>query len=390
MRAPAGTEAKTPEAPCIVHPPIALWDWSYPVRSPDSKGPIPPCKCGVDSTTLPRYRWKPVHLSRQTAESAETAPWSNGLAKDRQICKEQSGGINVEMLRRRVLARLDDALAQTLVPGLYLVATPIGNLADITLRAVSILARTDQVYCEDTRHSRQLLAHYGISRQLRAYHEHNEERELPRVLGDLAAGRSVALVSDAGTPLVSDPGFKLVREAAAAGHRVISIPGPSAPIAALACSGLPTDRFLFAGFLPAKQAARKARLAELAGIPATLIVFEAPTRISETLHDMAETLGSARQAVIARELTKLHEEIRRGPLRELAEHAVDMDPRGELVLVVGPPAPSEVTDEQIMARLNEHLSHSSVRDASRSVAEELGVARSRVYDLAVRMKRGGQ
>lgn len=311
------------------------------------------------------------------------------MAKNRQICKEESGRIDAETLHRRVLARLDDALSQPLVPGLYLVATPIGNLADVTLRAISILARVDLVYCEDTRHSRQLLMHYGISRGLRAYHEHNEERELPRVLGELAAGRSVALVSDAGTPLVSDPGFKLVREAAAAGHPVISIPGPSAPIAALASSGLPTDRFLFAGFLPAKQSARRARLAELAGIPATLITFEAPSRIRETLRDMAESLGHERQAVVARELTKLHEEVRRGPLGDLAEHADDIEPRGELVVLVGPPVRSEASDEEIIARLDEHLVSGSVRDASRAVAEELGVAKSRVYDLAVRMKRGG-
>lgn len=312
------------------------------------------------------------------------------MAKNRQICKEEFGSINAEMLRRRVLARLEDALAQSLVPGLYVVATPIGNLADVTLRAISILARVDLVYCEDTRHSRQLFTQYGISRGLRAYHEHNEDQELPRVLGELAAGRSVALVSDAGTPLVSDPGFKLVREAAAAGHRVISIPGPSAPIAALACSGLPTDRFLFAGFLPAKSSGRKARLAELAGISTTLIVFEAPSRIAETLRDMAEILGAERQAVVARELTKLHEEVRRGPLGDLAEQAGEIESRGEIVVLVGPPAPSEVTDEEIVARLEEHLSHGSVRDASRSVAEELGVARSRVYDLAVRTRRGGQ
>ena len=312
------------------------------------------------------------------------------MAKNRQICKEESGKVNTEALHRHVLTRLDDALAQPLMPGLYLVATPIGNLADLTLRAISILARADVLYCEDTRHSRHLLARYGISRGLRAYHEHNEERELPRALGELAAGRSVALVSDAGTPLVSDPGFKLVREAAAAGHRVSSIPGPSAPIAALACSGLPTDRFLFAGFLPARQSARKARLTELAGVSATLLFFEAPSRIGESLADMAEVLGAERQAVVARELTKLHEEVRRDTLGNLARNSADIEPRGEIVLLVGPPAPSEVADEEIVSRLQESLGHVSLRDASREVAEALGVPRTRVYDLAIRMKRGDE
>ncbi len=296
---------------------------------------------------------------------------------------------DAEALRRHLVTRLDDALAQPLVPGLYLVATPIGNLADLTLRAVSILARVDVVCCEDTRHSRQLLARYGINRSLRPFHEHNEEREIPRVLGELAAGHTVALISDAGTPLVSDPGFKLVREALSAGHRVISIPGPAAPIAALAGSGLPTDRFLFAGFLPAKQAARRSRLAELSGFQTTLIFFEAPSRIAEALADMSDVLGAEREAAIARELTKLHEEVQRGRLSDLAQAAARTEQRGEFVLIVGPPAPSEVPDEVITTRLEESLAHSSVRDASREVAEALGVPKSRVYDLAIRMKRGG-
>ena len=312
------------------------------------------------------------------------------MAKNRQIGKEQTEATEGEKLSRQIVARLQEALEQPLAPGLYLVATPIGNLADFTLRAISVLARSDIIYCEDTRHSRQLLTQYGISRALRAYHEHNEERELPRILRELADGRSVALVSDAGTPLISDPGFKLVREAAAAGHRVVSIPGPSAVIAALSCSGLPTDRFMFAGFPPAKHAARIARLAELADVPATLIFFEAPSRMAETLSDMADTLGAERQAVVARELTKLHEEVRRAPLGRLAEQAGEIEQRGEIVILVGPPQPSEVADEEILASLKERLARGSLRDASREVAEMLGVPRRRVYDLAVRMKRGGQ
>ncbi|MCL4766195.1 MAG: 16S rRNA (cytidine(1402)-2'-O)-methyltransferase [Hyphomicrobiaceae bacterium] len=276
-----------------------------------------------------------------------------------------------------------------MVPALYVVATPIGHLADLTLRGLSILARADTVYCEDTRHTRQLLGQYGISRGLEPYHEHNEERELPAVLEELAAGRSIALVSDAGTPLVSDPGFKLVREALAAGHRVISIPGPSAPIAALASSGLPTDRFLFAGFLPAKQAARRTRLAELAAVPATLVFFEAPSRLADALADMADGLGAGREAVVARELTKLHEEVRRGSLGELARSAAAIEPRGEIVVLVGPPAKTQASDQEIAEKLRQALAHSTVRDASREVAEALGVSRSRVYDLAVRIRRGG-
>lgn len=310
------------------------------------------------------------------------------MAKNRQVGKAGLDAYDAGSVREHILARLDDALAQPMPPALYLVATPIGNLADLTIRAASILARADTVYCEDTRHSRQLLAQYGISRSLKPYHEHNEERELPRVLAELAAGHTVALMSDAGTPLVSDPGFKLVREALSAGHRVLTIPGPSAPITALASSGLPTDRFLFAGFLPPKQAARRARLQELAAIPATLIFFEAPSRLADALADMAETLGADREAAVARELTKMHEEVRRGSLGELAQSAAAIEPRGEIVLLVAPPAPPEASDDEIVGRLKDALTHSSVRDASRDVSDSLGVPKSRVYDLAVRIKRG--
>lgn len=312
------------------------------------------------------------------------------MAKNRQVCKDKPHARDIDALRSHLLARFADALSQPLQPGLYVVATPIGNLADVTLRAISVLARVDVVYCEDTRHSRRLLDQYGLSRDLRSFHEHNEERELPRVLDELAAQKTVALISDAGTPLISDPGFKLVREAAAQGHRVISIPGPSAPTAALACSGLPTDRFLFAGFLPAKSAARRASLAELATIPATLAFFEAPSRVAETLVDMAEVLGPHRDAVIARELTKLHEELRRGRLGDLAAALAEGELRGEIVVLVGPPVAAEIGDDQILAQLEATLPHMSVRDASRAVAEALGLPRVRVYDLALKLKGGAQ
>jgi 16S rRNA (cytidine1402-2'-O)-methyltransferase len=277
-------------------------------------------------------------------------------------------------------------LADPLPPGLYLVATPIGNLGDVTLRGLAVLARADVLYCEDTRHSRTLLAHFAIARPTRAYHEHNAERERPRILAELEAGKSVAVISDAGTPLISDPGYKLVREAIAAGHRVTSLPGPSAPIAALASAGLPTDAFLFAGFLPPRQGARRARLAELRAVPATLIFFEAPSRLVDSLADIATVLGE-REAAVARELTKLHEEVRRGTPTDLAHWAADAVPKGEMMILVGPPIAEVVTDEAIVARLTPLLAEISLRDAAKTVAEELAVPKSRAYDLGLALKR---
>jgi 16S rRNA (cytidine1402-2'-O)-methyltransferase len=285
-----------------------------------------------------------------------------------------------------VLRRL---LAEPLSAGLYLVATPIGNLADITLRALAVLARADIVYCEDTRHSRVLLAHYAIWRPTRPYHEHNAERERPRVLAELAAGKSVAVISDAGTPLISDPGYKLVREAIAAGHSVISLPGPSAVLAALATAGLATDAFMFAGFLPPRQKARQDRLAELKAVPATLVFFEAPSRLAGMLADIAAVLGN-RAAAVARELTKLYEEVRRGSPDELARWAAEGEPRGEMVVLVGPPTAAAATDETIVVRLEALLETMGLRDAARAVAEELNVARSRVYHLGLELKQNAE
>ena len=270
--------------------------------------------------------------------------------------------------------------------GLYLVATPIGNLGDITLRALATLARADTIYCEDTRHSGTLLAHYGITRPTRPYHEHNAQRERPRILAELAAGNAVALISDAGTPLVSDPGYKLVRETVAAGHRVVSLPGPSAALAALTSAGLATDTFLFAGFLPPKQAARRARLARLQEVPATLVLFEAPQRLAGSLEDIGQVLG-ARDVAVARELTKLHEEVRRGTPAELARWAAEAAPRGEMVVLVGPPLPQAVTDEAIAAKLTPMLSVMSLSDAAKAAADDLGVAKARVYDIGIALKR---
>jgi 16S rRNA (cytidine1402-2'-O)-methyltransferase len=294
--------------------------------------------------------------------------------------------VNIPATTGRVAFEIERQLGLPLDPGLYLVATPIGHLADMSLRAIAILARADVVYCEDTRHSRTLFAHYAIRATLRPYHEHNAEEQRPRVLNDLADGRAVALISDAGTPLVSDPGFKLVREAAAAGHPVIAVPGASATLAALTVSGLPTDAFFFAGFLPAKEGARKARVAELAAVPGTIVFFEAPTRVAGTLADLASELGN-REAAVARELTKLHEDVRRARLADLATHFGATPPKGEVVIVVGPPEAGEVSDATIEASLGPALESLSIRDASRVVSDTLKVPKARVYDVALGLKR---
>ena len=301
------------------------------------------------------------------------------MAHERQV----SGPLPT--LAPRVSAVLAGLVAKPLPPGLYVVATPIGNLGDITLRALAVLGGADVLYCEDTRHSRTLLAHYGISRPTRAYHEHNAERERPRILAELAAGRSIALISDAGTPLVSDPGYKLVRAVVAAGHTVASLPGPSAILASLAVAGIATDAFLFAGFLPPKQKARRTRLEELASVPATLLFFEAPSRLAESMGDIAAVLGN-REAAVARELTKLHEEVRRGWPAELAQWAATSAPRGEMVILVGPPLAQIVSDETIAAKLQPLLAHASLSEAAKLVARELKIPRNRAYALALSLK----
>jgi 16S rRNA (cytidine1402-2'-O)-methyltransferase len=276
------------------------------------------------------------------------------------------------------------AEADPIAPGLHVVATPIGNLGDITLRALSTLAAADAVVAEDTRVTRTLLAHYGMATPLIAYHEHNAAVVRPHLLARLAAGAALALVSDAGTPLVSDPGFKLVAEALAAGIAVTSVPGPSAVLAALVVAGLPTDRFYFEGFLPPRSAARRARINELAAIPATLVFFESPRRLAETLSDLAAELGP-RAGAVARELTKLYETTRRGALDELAaEYAASAPPKGEIVLLVGPPQSGvAVSEEEIDRRLAKALESLSVKDAAAAVSVEAGVARRKVYARAI-------
>jgi 16S rRNA (cytidine1402-2'-O)-methyltransferase len=301
---------------------------------------------------------------------------------------EERIGEAVRLTVARASHALSDLMARPFAPALYLVATPIGNLADISLRALSILARADLIAAEDTRHSKKLLSHFGIAAKLTQYHEHSAEKERPKLLARLRAGQSVALISDAGTPLVSDPGYKLVREALDAGLTVFSIPGPSAALAALTSSGLPTDTFLFAGFLPPKSGARRARLDELKTVPATLIFFESASRLAKSLADMADLLGT-REAAIAKELTKLHESVMRGRLVRLAAELSDEALKGEFVVVVAPPAAEqgEPSDEMIAEQLEKAVKLETFRDAVRSVAEVLNVSRARVYELGLKLKR---
>src|SRR5436305_2455269 len=272
------------------------------------------------------------------------------------------------------------------VPGLHLVSTPIGNLGDITLRALQTLAGVDIIACEDTRITRRLTERYGISALLKPYHEHNAALARPKILERLAQGASIALVSDAGTPLISDPGFKLVREACAAGHSVIALPGPSSVLAALAVAALPTDRFFFEGLLPPKETARRSRLAELARIDATLVMFESGNRVQDTLSDLAEIMGT-RDAAICRELTKLHEEVRRAALSELAGSADTLETRGEFVLVIGPPAASAqlMAEHELDDVLRSALKRDSLKDAVAHAVEVSGRPRREVYARALEL-----
>lgn len=269
--------------------------------------------------------------------------------------------------------------------GLHVVATPIGNLRDITLRALDVLAGCDLLLAEDTRVTGKLLAAYGLSKTMLRYDEHVAERVRPKILAALEQGQSVALVSDAGTPLVSDPGYRLVREVIAAGHRVFPIPGPSAALAALTLAGLPTDRFLFAGFPPPKSGARRTFLAELAPTPATLIFYESGPRLRACLTDMAEVLGD-REAVVARELTKLFETAVRGTLAQLAVDPRLDAPRGEIVVLVGPGAPRASTAEDADAALAEALTRLPPGEAASEVARALGLNRRDLYRRAMALK----
>lgn len=268
-----------------------------------------------------------------------------------------------------------------------MVATPIGNMGDITLRALEVLRGADLVACEDTRVTAPFLARLGVKAALTPYHEHNAEAARPKLIARLKAGAKVALVSDAGTPLVSDPGYKLVREAVAEGIAVVPVPGASAVTAALSVAGLPTDRFLFLGFLPPKRAARRQAIAEVAGLRATLVALEAPHRLAETLADLADQLGP-RPAAVARELTKLHEEVRRGALDQLARHYAEAGaPKGEVTLVIGPAEAGAAPALDVAALLARALETMSPAEAAKAVAAATGRPKREVYALALAAKR---
>jgi 16S rRNA (cytidine1402-2'-O)-methyltransferase len=274
---------------------------------------------------------------------------------------------------------------------LHLVATPIGNLGDITLRALWVLRGVDRILCEDTRVTARLLLQFGIDKPLEAYHDHNADRVRPAVLEALRRGETLALVADAGTPLISDPGYKLVRAALAEDLPVTAAPGASAAMTALILSGLPPDTFLFAGFLPPRSAARRRFLAQWAALHATLIFFEGPSRLAASLADMAETLGE-RDAAVARELTKRHEDVRRGRLAALARHYGEAGaPRGEAVIVVGPPEAAPAGAEpDVEARLRVLLASHSLRDAVALLADETGIARRILYERALALRAGAE
>ena len=263
---------------------------------------------------------------------------------------------------------------------LYLVATPIGNLSDITHRALQVLRDVDLIACEDTRHTQKLLNHYGITTKTISYHEQNEQQRAAQLIDQLQQGSSIAVVSDAGTPSISDPGFRLVRAAIENEVPIVPVPGPSALISALIAAGLPTDEFFFAGFLPAKSNARRARLSELQAVPGTLIFYEAPHRLAATLKDAFEILGE-REAVVARELTKLHEEIRRGRLSELSDHYGREDPRGEIVVLIDRNVISAAKPQLTIAALVDQFEQEGLdqRAALKKAARELGLSRAEAY-----------
>lgn len=269
-----------------------------------------------------------------------------------------------------------------LPPGLHIVATPIGNLGDLSPRAADTLRRADLVLAEDKRVTAKLLAHAGAKVPMSNYNDHTSEADRKKIV-DRLANEAVALVSDAGTPLISDPGYKLVRAAREAGHAIFTVPGPSAVIAALTLAGLPTDRFLFAGFLPAKAKARADAIAELASIQATLVFYESGPRLGETLTALAESLG-VREAAIVREITKLHEESVTGSLTDLAHRYASAQPKGEIVIVVGPPAEREqASDDDLGAALDEALMTMSPSRAAADVAARLNIPRKRAYAMAL-------
>jgi 16S rRNA (cytidine1402-2'-O)-methyltransferase len=281
----------------------------------------------------------------------------------------------------------EHASAPTLDPGLYITSTPIGNAADITLRALTVLRHCDAIVAEDTRVTSRLLALYGISRPLLVYNDHNAAAMRPKLLDRLGRGARLALVSDAGTPLISDPGHKLVREARALGLPVFPVPGPSAVLAALTASGLPSDRFFFAGFLPPKSGERRSALAELKAVQATLVFFESAHRLGDALADMGAVFGP-RDAVVARELTKLHEEIIRAPLSELSARYASAPPKGEIVVLVAPASKAAPDTALVDSLLMQALVFMPVKAATALVAEATGSSKRDVYERALALKSG--
>lgn len=276
--------------------------------------------------------------------------------------------------------------AGSLPTGLYVLATPIGNARDISLRALDVLKSCDVIAAEDTRVTSKLLAIHGVSKPLISYNDHNAPEMRPKILARLGRGEAVVLVSDAGTPLVSDPGYKLVRDVVAAGASVVAIPGPSAVLAGLTLSGLPSDRFLFAGFLPSRQGERKTALEELKTVRATLVFFESAQRISESLAAMADVLGD-RACAVTRELTKMHEEVRRGSLLELASHYEKSGaPKGEVTLLVGPPGAVVTDDARIDAALTAALAFMPVKAAANMIADLIDGSRKQLYARALELR----
>lgn len=280
-----------------------------------------------------------------------------------------------------------------LTPGLYLVATPIGNARDITLRALDVLTHADVLAAEDTRSLRRLLEIHGVAlgtRPLLAYHDHNGDKMRPRIMAEISAGKSVAYASEAGTPLISDPGFDLVRAAREEGLPVTTAPGPVAAAAALTIAGLPTDRFLFNGFLPSSGGGRKKALRELGDVAATLVFYESPRRLGAMLTDAVEILGGARPAAVCREITKKFEETRRGSLAELAEFYAEQAPKGEIVVVIGKGDSESVSETDLESEVRAALQGMSVRDAADAVSGKLGIKRREVYQLAMRIASEGE
>ena len=278
-----------------------------------------------------------------------------------------------------------DEHSQTYPTGLYIIATPIGNLRDITLRALDVLALVDVVLCEDTRVSGKLMSHYGLNKKLLSYHDHNGEERRPQIMQMLEQGQRIALVSDAGTPLISDPGYKLVRDVQAEGHYVSVLPGASSVLSALCLAGLPTNQFYFAGFLPPKQGAAADQLHALKSVEATLVFFESARRLIDTLEQMQSILGK-REVAVVREITKLFEESRRGDFDTLLAHYRDKgEPKGEVVIVVSPPQ-ANAQAQDATAMLQALLTSHSIKEASAIVAEQTGRPRKEIYALALQLK----